>query len=132
MNEEELYNHPEFKLVKRILKKEYNWIHDILLDGDPNRYDSLIFLKVRFDPWLLAEQKGFDVPFFIKKEKYTSGPLQLFYTQNFYYPPLFDLVKEIEKIPDEVHKTKALPKEYKLPKKRFSIAMFEYDPNVIQ
>ena len=46
LTEEMIYDNYEFKLLKKTLKKSYKWVKDMVLDGDPNKYDTIVFLEL--------------------------------------------------------------------------------------
>jgi hypothetical protein len=129
MTEEEVYSHPEFKIIKRILKKEFSWIKDLVLTHDPNKYSILIFLTAVIDPWELAEQEGFTIAPYISKDREIDTPcLSIFFKEKREDFVLGKIIKEVEEVPKKVHNTDALPKEFKMRDKSFDISYFRYQP----
>jgi len=125
MTEEEVYNTLEFKLLKKLLKKEFKWIKDIRLSGDPNRYSSTVFLDIIIDPWKMAEEEGLHVAVYIRKGKQeTFTSIATFFTETRDNPILATIEKELEDVPRQIHKTAALPEEYKLKGKIFDISKY--------
>ena len=54
-----------FNVMKRVLKQEHNWIKNILVDEEHLNEFHAILLKVVIDPYILAEEYGWE----IRKEK---------------------------------------------------------------
>jgi len=129
MTEQEIYNHPEFKLIKRILKREFKWIKDVRLDGDPNTYGSVFFLEIVMDPFECAEEEGLTVAHYIHKnipEKVMY--FSVFFVETGEHPIVSNITNEIEKVSDEVKYSPALPEEYKMKtKKSFRIGDYLYE-----
>jgi hypothetical protein len=129
MTEEEIYNHPEFKLIKRILKREFKWIKDVRLDGDPDTYDTLIFLDIIIDPFECAEEEGLTVARYIHKNKKDRIMyLPTFFSESRDNPILKNIINEIDTILKDVRTNPALPDEYKMKtKKKFDVVGFIYE-----
>ena len=128
MTEEEIYNHPEFKLSKRILKREFKWIKDLKLDGDPNRYEILIFLEIIMDPFECAESEGLEVANYIKKNTPANlSAFSVYFRENDDNPIIKNIIKEVENVFKDVNTSAAIPDEYKMKNgKRFTYGNFIY------
>lgn len=128
MTEEEIYNHPEFKLAKKILKREFKWIKDLRLDGDPNRYERLIFLDIVMDPFECAETEGLEVASYVTKNKPNDvSVFSVFFKGPSDNPIIKNIVREIEAVFTDVNTSPALPDEYKMKNRRqFAHGMYSY------
>jgi hypothetical protein len=128
MTEEEIYNHPEFKLAKKILKREFKWIKDLRLDGDPNEYKSLIFLDIIMDPFECAEIEGLEVASYISKNRPTElSSFPVYFKGSSDNPIIKNIKDEIEGVFVSVSTSPALPDEYKMKdKRRFTYGTFTY------
>jgi len=125
MTEEEVYNTLEFKLIRKILKKEFKWVKDVRLSGDPNRYNLTVFLELVIDPWEMAEEEGLHPAIYLKKGKQESFmSIATFFIETRDNPIIVALTKEIENVPRQVHSTPSLPDEYKLRGKIFDISSY--------
>lgn len=126
MTEEEVMNHPEFKMVRKIMKREFKWIKDVILDGDPARYSSLVFLEVIMDPWECAEIEGLHVASYIKKNDkvWNSMSFSTMFKEDYGTPIVTKIKDELENICISVHKSPAFPKEFKMENHKFSIGNF--------
>lgn len=128
MTEQEIYDSYEFKLVKKILKKEFKWIKDLRFDGDPNKYKSLIFLDVIMDPFECAEEEGLTVAHYVKKNTPTDvGHFATFFTESADNPLIKNILNEIENVFKSIKKNQAIPEELKLKREgRFDAARFSH------
>ena len=128
MTEQELYDSYQFKLIKKILKREFKWIKDVKIDGDPNRFTRLIFLELIIDPFELAEEEGLEVASYIKKNRPDFVMyLSVFFKEDRENPILSNLIRELDDVVENTSKNPAIPQELKLDSSRlFSIGKFTY------
>ena len=128
MTEQEIYDSYEFKLVKKILKKEFKWIKDIRLDGDPTRYVNLIFLEVIMDPFECAEEEGLTVAHYIKKNTPENfGHLGTFFVEPIGIPLIKNIEDEMEQICKSVKTNPAIPQELRFKRQaRFDVNTYIY------
>ena len=86
MTYEQIIDNYEYKVVKRLLKKEYPWIKDVVVKDDNdeiNKY-NLIFLDVTIDPYELGRQEDWTVSKYLDRSineegEYWSPYLSMFY-----------------------------------------------------
>ena len=57
---EDIYNVYAFKLLKKVLKREFPWIKDIFVRQEDLDLYTTIFLNFEFDPTEFSETYGFD------------------------------------------------------------------------
>lgn len=132
----EVENGMEFKLIKRILKSEYDWVIDVITPNDYNDYINkyyIIFLKVVIDPFILQREVGIPLERFIIRNLKTGGakwPGRRFYHPYIYFTPhihdIFTSHKdEMSKLDNDVVRTiegvrpsPAIPDELKNNKNR--------------
>ena len=128
MTEQEIYDSYEFKLVRKILKKEFKWIKDVRLSGDPNRYSTLIFVSIIMDPFECAEEEGLTVANYIKKNRPSDViSFPVFFSESINHPLVTNIEKEIENIFKDVKKNPSIPNELKLKSgHRFDADDFKY------
>ena len=128
VTKEEVENSYEFKLMKRILKREFPWIIDVKAPSDDeiNKY-NLIFLDIFIDPFLLQKEEGWPIVSYLKH--YLSGGLGIHapYTyQSSYLSTMFNVDRqETKEVQDDVESTmksisqsNAIPQDLKLGKDR--------------
>lgn len=135
VTQKEVEDSYEFKLMKKILKREYPWIVDILVptDEEINKY-ALIFLPIVIDPFLLQQMEGW--PFNHYMRAYLTGFLKRegpYSYRTSYLTTVYDVPRE-ETIPiqDDIEHTMraiadspAIPQDLKLNKNR-SFVVGEY------
>ena len=130
VTKEEVENSYEFKLIKKILKREYPWIKDVLLHSDEeiNEY-ALIFTEVLFDPFELQRETGWPFNAFMKF--YFGGKNFIYPNEPFLYKTSYlttiynvdrdetsDITNGVENIMRQVSKSPAIPSDLKLGKDR--------------
>ena len=120
MTYEEFLDNYEFKVAKRILLREYPWIKDVrfLSPDDINKW-NLIFVDIFIDPFELAGEKGWTLAFYVPQsiergEEFWSPYLTTFFTKSIGEEGR-EMVIEMEKTLEDIHKSSAIPQEMKLP-----------------
>ena len=119
---EELYNNYEFRVVKKILKDEFPWVKDVIIDK-PERINNynLLFVDLIIDPIELAEMYD-DVGL----AKYITGTTFFDHFSSPYLSTFFTsesgsirgLQEKIDATLESIHNSRALPDHLKLPKAR--------------
>lgn len=127
VTQKEIENSYQFKLIKRVLKSEYDWIIDVLVPDDDkiNKY-SIIFLDIVINPFIL--QREIKLPFEPYMKRYfdyqkVNSPT---YTTSFFQTMFHGFENsELKSINDSLEKTMrmvasspSIPEELKLNKKR--------------
>ena len=121
MNIPDISNNYEFKLVKRMMMRDYPWIKDVIPSVDDNdEYRAISFVDVLIDPYQLSKEKGFAVAEYVTKLAGMNGLfrspfLSTFFERNRY--ELKSIVDEIENKIRTIHDTNTIPREYKNKKK---------------
>ena len=118
MTYEELLNNDEYKITKKGLLKEFPFIVDVLDDEDDfPKYNSVVFVTLVIDPYVLANMFGVKVWDGITRalkrgEDFDSPTLSIFLENS------IDLgIKvrtSIENFTDAIHSSRAIPDEYKM------------------
>ena len=121
MTYEQIIDNYEYKVVKRLLKKEYPWIKDVVVKDDNdeiNKY-NLIFLDVTIDPYELGRQEDWTVTRFLERsirdnDEYWSPYLSMFY-KDVSWEDAKPLQDGINKSLESIHTSPALPTDLRLP-----------------
>lgn len=141
VTKEEVENNYEFKLIRRIILREYPWIKDVVVPSDEeiNEY-NLIFLDLVVDPFELQRETGWPLaswmkfylttshhPLKVKDHAYVSSYLStMFDTDRDTVSPTHN---EIENTMRSVQKSPAIPSDLKLGKDRnFAIGQYAVPP----
>ena len=131
VTQKEVEDSYEFKLIKKILKREFPWIVDLLVPSDEeiNNY-ALIFVDIVMDPYMLQRETGWPLNSYMKfyftgdKNWLHSG--DRYYYKTSYLTTMFGVPREetnpiqdnIEDIMKQVAKSPAIPSDLKLGKNR--------------
>jgi len=137
MTLEELENNYEFKVAKRLLKKEYPWIKDVIIKvpEEINKW-NLIFLDVIIDPYELGRQEGWTVSPYLRRRieddgEYWTPYLSILY-DNVAWEEARPLQDEINKTVESIHTSPALPVDLRLPGiRKFQIGTWVAYPTTI-
>lgn len=129
---EEVENSYEWKLVKRILIREYPWIVDAEIDAPNLDKYNIIFINIYIDPIKFYEQYDKKlasyVKFWLSREKpsYSASYLSVLFDMD--YEDYREIENELTSTIRGVKKSVAIPQELKLPESRpFSISEFIID-----
>ena len=85
MTQEEVENNYVYKIVRKVLMREYPWIKDVQLDVPRlENFTYVIFLDIFIDPYELGKEQEWDVARWIDRsveqgEQYESMSLSLFF-----------------------------------------------------
>jgi len=128
VTQKEVEDSYEFKLIKKILKREYPWIVDLLVPDDEeiNKY-GLIFVPIVIDPFLLQQMTGW--PFNHYMKVYLDGYLKAegpYSYRTSYLTTIYDVSRDetnpiqndIEKTMRAISMSPAIPQDLKLNKDR--------------
>jgi len=121
MTYEQIIDNYEYKVVKRLLKKEYPWIKDVVVKDDNdeiNKY-NLIFLDVTIDPYELGRQEDWTVARYVGINIKDNGEYWSPYLSTFYKDTTWEearpLQDGINKSLASIHTSPALPTDLRLP-----------------
>lgn len=125
MTPQELYDNYEYKIVTKALKREFPWILSTMIDEDKLNNYNLIFLEMFFNPFVVAEEYGWELArwtwTYIKEGRQYSSPY-LSTAFDIPYTEAQDLMDNIEDMMKGIHKSPALPQDLKLPgDRRFAV-----------
>ena len=122
---QELYDNYEYKVATKALKREFPWIMGTRTDEDKINNYNLIFLDIFFDPFMVAEEFGWNIArwtwtYINEGREYFSPYLSTAFDVS--YREAQDLMDEIEEMMKGIHKSPALPEDLKLPgSRRFAV-----------
>jgi len=126
---EQLENSYEYKVVKRMLKKEYPWIIDIIPPSEDklNEY-NLIFLDLVINPYMLQKEMDWPIIYWVMHNLKNFGRYESSYLSVIFdiaYRESEDLVDDMMALAKGVKKSPALPQDLKLPESRnFAVGNF--------
>lgn len=128
MNKQEVEQSLPFKAARKILKRTFPWITKIEAPEDAERYNSLIFLEIYFNPYKFLESYPEYIldPFFIRQVKrddsfktWGSTNMGVFVQKKgedseVKYETFKPISDEVTKILNSVGRSQAFPEELKL------------------
>jgi len=134
ITKEQLENEYVFKLIKKVLKREYKWVIDVIIppNEEINKY-SLIFFDIEIDPKEFQNQTGALMYWWVKssaeRAERTNAPYQFsapFLGSIFeMHKSATELITEMEETMKAVAKSPAIPEELRFkPNRNFSVSLF--------
>jgi len=129
MTPDELRDNYEFKVVKRMLMREFPWIKDIsFIEEELNRY-GLVFLDIYFNPYELQKIKGWPIMQFTQRIIDREGVFNSPYLSTPFsvpYDVTHAVTDELEELMKSIHESPAIPKDMRMPEdRRFSIGSYK-------
>ena len=128
MTQEEIENNYTYKIVRKVLMREYPWIKDVQLDVPRLvNFTYVIFLDIFIDPYELGKEQGWDVARWIDTsvnlgEPYESMSLSLFFVGT--TDEMRELKNDVNKTIEDVQQSPAIPQDMRLPDGRFMVGSF--------
>ena len=128
MTQQEIENNYTYKVVRKVLMREYPWIKDVQLDVPRLvNFTYVIFLDIFIDPYELGKEHGWDVARWIessikRNEPYESMSLSLFFNGS--TDEMRELKNEVSKTIEDVQQSPAIPQDMRLPDGRFMVGSF--------
>lgn len=115
---EEIQNNYEFKIVRRIMMKEFPWIKNVVVDPKLLETYNTIFLDVDIDPELFAKTYGYTLSPLVKMiieegKEYTTMYLSLLLVQTDYEDTVF-ITNKIRDLIGGIKHSPVIPDELKL------------------
>jgi hypothetical protein len=119
---EEIQNNYEFKVVRRIMMKEFPWIKNVIVDPTSLDIYNPIFLDVDIDPELFAKTYGYTLSPMVNKvieqgKEYATMYLSLFLVQTAYEDTVF-ITNKIRDLINKIRHSPVIPDELKLKGRR--------------
>jgi hypothetical protein len=120
---EEIENSYVFKATKRTFKRKYPFIKELKLEDDWERYSTLLFVEVYFNPLELMEylnipQTESNLKYLNRWSDTSSAYLSMFFpTKANNNNVISNLSKDINDLAERIHESPALESDMVLPKK---------------
>jgi hypothetical protein len=128
MTQEEVENNYTYKIVRKVLMREYPWIKDVQLDVPRlENFTYVIFLDIFIDPYELGKEQEWDVARWIDRsveqgEQYESTSLSLFFVGS--TEDMRELKNDVNTTIEDVQQSPAIPPEMRMPEARFTVGSF--------
>lgn len=127
LTQEEVEKSYEFKLITKILKKEFSWVKNVYLDVPGLEKYETMFLEIQVDYEIFNQLfettlRPSVVYYLNSNQKYESPFLHLIFEIDRDFGK--ELAEELESTIKSIKKSKALPEELKLRRPTWNIAVF--------
>lgn len=116
---EDIENNYEFKVMRRILKKEYPFITDMKLTDEWDEYVSLYFVDITINPTMLMEVLNIpDSPNstrYIRRYNDSVAYLSMLFPVSFNRDDsISNIAKQVQATMTRVHQSPSIPEDMKL------------------
>jgi len=133
MTADEIKDNYEFKVVRRALMKEFPFVKDVIVEDEHlNKFTYIIPVNLLIDPFVIAQQYNVGIkPSYLRMikndDKFVSALLDIMFDDR---DKVKDIDMQMDKLSREVHNSRALPNEYKLPRP-ITMSLYRVDQNSI-
>ena len=133
MTADEIRDNYEFKVVRKALMREFPFVKDVLVDDEHlSKYQYIIPVNLLIDPFVIAQQYNVGIkPSYLRMikndDKFVSALLDIMFDDR---DKVKDIDMQMDKLSREVHNSRALPNEYKLPRP-ITMSLYLVDQNSI-
>lgn len=136
MTKEELENNYTYKVVSRVLKKQFPFITDISVsDEDLSKYKRSIFLNISVNPFVLGQMFGVRVANYVIRELERGETYQSIYLSIMFggsaRDEMYELQELIRKVIKNTTESSSIPHEMRVYDKQFSIGDFIVPPSTL-
>jgi len=135
MTEEEIKDNYTYKIIRKVLMREFPWIKDVQLDVPGlEKFDYVLFLDVYIDPYELGEERGFNVARWIEsyirnKEDYYTSLITMYFDGS--TDEMREVTQEVNDTISATQNSPAIPQDLRLPeKKRFMVGSYHLTDNI--
>ena len=136
MTKEELENNYTYKVVCRVLKRQFPFITDISVDEeDLSKYKRSIFLNISVNPFVLGQMFGVRVASYVTRELERGNTYQTLYLSimfgGFSSDEMHELQELIRKVIKTTTQSSSIPHEMRVYDKEFNIGDFIVPPDTL-
>jgi hypothetical protein len=124
MTKEEIENTYEFKIMKKVVMKEFPFIKDVFISEDDNKqlneYKYIYSISAKIDPFIMTNLYGGQVWSLVIDMMRKNGYYSSIFLTTFVRPedrdPISKISNELKSLVWSIHNTETLPREFKLDK----------------
>ena len=121
INESDILESFEYKVLRRALKQKYNWIMDVVPNNNINDYMSIFFV-IKINPFILQKEQGWILRettiYDMQNKKHPRAYSYLDFPFDIDSDVSDDFEMEIRDMMDLIRNTSHIPEEHKLPFKK--------------
>ena len=136
MTREELENNYTYKVVCRVLKRQFPFITDISVgDEDLTKYKRSIFLNISVNPFVLGQMFGVRVASYVTRALEHGETYQSIYLSIMFGGPASNEMHELQELMRKVVKnttqSSSIPHEMRVYDKEFNLGDFTAHPDTL-
>ena len=135
MTQEELENNYTYKIIRKVLMREYPWIKDVQLDVPGlEKFEYALFLDIFINPYELGEERGYNVARWIEsairnKEDYYTSVITMYFDGS--SEEMRAITTEVNDTITATQNSPAIPPDLRLPSdKRFMVGSYHLTDNI--
>ena len=129
MTQEEVENNYTYKIIRKVLMREYPWIKDVQLDVPGlEKFEYALFLDIYINPYELGEERGYNVARWIEasirnKEDYYTSVITMYFDGS--SEEMRAITQEVNDTIPATQNSPAIPVDLRLPSdKRFMVGSY--------
>jgi hypothetical protein len=136
MTKEELENNYTYKVVSRVLKRQFPFITDISVsEEDLSKYKRSIFLNISVNPFMIGQMFGVKVANYVTRALERGETYQTLYLSIMFGGSARDEMHELQDLMGKVIKTttqsSSIPHEMRVYNKEFNIGDITVHPDTL-
>ena len=129
MTAEEIQDNYTYKIVRKVLMREFPWIKDVQLDVPGlEKFNYVIFLNVYINPYELGQERDYNVARWIENairnnEDYQTSVITMYFDGS--TDEMRAITQEVNDTIEATQKSPAIPPDLRLPdNKRFMVGSY--------
>lgn len=135
MTQEEVENNYTYKIIRKVLMREYPWIKDVQLDVPGlEKFEYALFLDIYINPYELGEERGYSVARWIEasirnNEDYYTSVITMYFDGS--TDEMRAITTEVNDTITATQNSPAIPYDLRLPSdKRFMVGSYHLTDNI--
>jgi len=135
MTAQEIENNYTYKIVRKVLMREFPWIKDVQLDiPGLDKFEYAIFLDVYINPYELGEERGYNVASWIEKsirnkEDYYTTVITMYFDGS--SEEMRAITTEVNDTIQATQNSPAIPVDLRLPEnRRFMVGSYHLSDDI--
>ena len=135
MTQEEVENNYTYKIIRKVLMREYPWIKDVQLDVPGlEKFEYALFLDIYINPYELGEERGYSVARWIEasirnNEDYYTSVITMYFDGS--TDEMREITQEVNRTIEATQNSPAIPPDLRLPEnKRFMVGSYHLTDNI--
>ena len=135
MTEEEVKDNYTYKIIRKVLMREFPWIKDVQLDVPGlEKFNYVLFLDIYINPYELGNERGYNVARWIElyiknKEDYYTSLITMYFDGS--TDEMRTITEEVNDTITDTQNSPAIPQDLRLPEeKRFMVGSYHLTDNI--